>query len=511
MAELEPTRILPQEKPPRRKPPPLPAMIGPYKIESLYKVGGMSLLYLAVRPETGETCIVKIVLPKYLKNKEIVTRLLREAKILNMATHPNIVKLYGLGRYEEGLFVAMEFISGVSLREFIKKKAFTHRRALEIILQVAYALAHLHSQGVIHRDLKPDNILITESGDIKLIDFGISQLVATEDKDHVTQKKSRMGTPPYMSPEQRENPNKTSCGSDIFSLGIITYELYLGHLSHGIIQVALLPRGLKHIVLKALQLDPSKRYLDIVDFISDLSEFMKTMDQEKGEEDLSSEVYDLIEHTRSVLMPKKPPLWAEAEIGISIRSGWGLDSLYLDFFPLYPTKLGILLAEPVGPLADALFRSSTFRGMARLAAKEKGLNPVDFLGSLNSALSDDPVRSRFLAAFLLLDTEQNVLSYASCQFGSLWHYPTLSGSPRILDAADPPLGERPEMTMEITHENWNMGDLLIFTSFKLASPASEERLADKILLESSALASKALPDLFPLSREKAALIAIRRL
>src|SRR3989338_52371 len=123
--------------PPPPEMPPTPEMIGPYKIESLFKRGGMSLLYLAKHPTTSETVIVKVVLPKYLKDREMLTRLLREAKILGIASHPNVVKLYDLGRWEQGLFVAMEFVQGVSLRQFIKTQSFTHRRALEIVLQIS--------------------------------------------------------------------------------------------------------------------------------------------------------------------------------------------------------------------------------------------------------------------------------------------------------------------------------------------------------------------------------------
>ena len=114
-----------------------PAFIGPYKIESLLKQGGMSLLYLAVHPKTSQTVVIKVLLPKYLKNKEVVNRLLKEAKILSLASHQNIVKVYDLGKSDQGLFIAMEYVQGVSLRQFIKAESLTHKRALEIVLQIA--------------------------------------------------------------------------------------------------------------------------------------------------------------------------------------------------------------------------------------------------------------------------------------------------------------------------------------------------------------------------------------
>src|SRR5690606_36400224 len=105
-----------------------------------------------------------------------IKQFLKEAEIIALSNHPNIVKLYGQGEWEKGLYIAMEFIQGVSLTQFILQNSLSIKRSLEILLQVAYALLHLHSHGVIHRDLKPENILITENGGVKVIDFGIAQL-----------------------------------------------------------------------------------------------------------------------------------------------------------------------------------------------------------------------------------------------------------------------------------------------------------------------------------------------
>ena len=238
---------------PKSRKAPLPEKIGPYKIESLLNQGGMSLLYLGIHPTTLEPIAVKVLLPKYLKNKEVNTRFLNEAKIIETAQHPNIVKLYQVGQWEKGVYIAMEFIRGISLRQFIQKQSFSLKKALEIILEVAHALAHLHAHGIIHRDLKPENILITENGSIKLIDFGISQLGDEE----IEQRK--IGTPFYMSPEQIENPLNVSSLTDIYAISIVAYELILGKSTHGIIHLSLLPSGLRTILEKGLQIDPKKR------------------------------------------------------------------------------------------------------------------------------------------------------------------------------------------------------------------------------------------------------------
>ncbi len=485
--------------------PSLPEKIGSYKIESFLKKGGMSLIYLATHPATSETVVVKVVLPKYLKNKDIVARLVREAQILGLAVHPNIVKLYDLGQWEQGLFIAMEFIPGISLRQFIKKRSLTHRRALEIVLQVAYALAHLHSHGIIHRDLKPDNILVTESGEIKLIDFGIAQFVETENLERVTERKIRMGTPYYMSPEQRERPNQVTYSSDVFSLAIIAYELYLGRLAYGIIQMDLLPDGLRKILGKALQIDPSKRYRDIIDFISDISQFLKTVN-EKEESGVESE---LIERAASILLPRKIPRWQAAEIGMAVQIGLGPCSLYLDFLPLFPNRFGIVLAEPSGNLPDAPFYASMLRGMVQIAARQKEAHSLSaLLDLLNRTLCEESAYPQFHMALLMLNGENSTLSYASCQFGSLWHYPEGSKEPRILEASNPLLGRRMGQTFLEIQENWTPNDILILSSFPMKASASSH-LADKLVLAPQFLVEKALDILSPSRQERAALIAIQ--
>jgi serine/threonine protein kinase len=243
----------------------LPGSIGPYKIERLLNKGGMSLLYLASHPDIREPIVIKVLLPKYAENKAANASFLKEAAIIQMLTHPNIVHLYGEGEWEGGLYIAMEYIQGISLRQWLQKNQPKLKRALEIVQQIAYALCHLHAHGIIHRDLKPENILITDTGQVKVIDFGIAQLhTDPEKKGHFA------GTPVYMSPEQKKNPNKWTEDSDIYALGVIAYELITGKLSHGTIDLSVLPHSLVPIIERAL----NSKYDDIVEFTTDIGKTM---------------------------------------------------------------------------------------------------------------------------------------------------------------------------------------------------------------------------------------------
>ena len=170
----------------------------------------MSYLYLGMHPTQEIPIAIKVLSPKYMTHPEMVQRFSKEAEIINQTNHPNIIKLYGHGKWENGLYIAMEFAQGISLKQLILQQNLTVRSALDTILQVAYALLHLHSHGVIHRDLKPENILITNHGQIKVIDFGIAQLHADKSNDLLARKGQFIGTPTYMSPEQKRDPLNVS-------------------------------------------------------------------------------------------------------------------------------------------------------------------------------------------------------------------------------------------------------------------------------------------------------------
>lgn len=483
------------------KPSPIPEKIGDYKIESLFKTGGMGLIYLAIHPKTKETVVVKVLLSKHLKDKSMVSRLVREARVMGITNHPNIVKLYDLGQWEEGIFVAMEYIQGISLRQFIREKALTPKKAIEIVFQIAQGLAHLHSQGIVHRDLKPENILITESGTIKLIDFGISIFLEVPEMDLITTRNMRLGTPTYMSPEQREHPKKISYATDIFSLGIITYELFLGRSSHGIVYLDLLPTKLKRIIEKAVQLDPDKRHEDIVHFINEISAFQKTIDQK---EELSDEVMGLFKDTHAFLIPPKPPRWPEAEIGMGVREGTVFHSLYFDFLHLTQTHVGIIAAEPLEVGVHSLARASMLRGIIRTAVMQVK-TPREILMTAKKILFEDRISQRFNVAFLLLDDDQGTLSYISCNFGSLWHYAENSQNPRILTVENPPLGPNLEPFLEL-QENWDHRSILLFTSLQIRKKTP---LHEYLSLSMQPLAERAL-EMTPPFDQTGVLLTIKR-
>lgn len=466
--------------------PALPSTIGPYKIESLLFKGGMSLLYLGLDPETKTPLAIKVLSPSYVTEHDAVTRFLKEAKVIALSNHPNIVKLYGQGEWEKGLYIAMELIHGISLKQFIMQHSLSMRRALEIILQVCYALLHLHSHGVIHRDLKPENILITEEGEIKVIDFGIAQL--HEEKDKKIDKSRFLGTPNYMSPEQKEDPTKVTFATDIYSLGVILYELILGKLSFGIINLTALPKGLKKIAGKMLAVSVKERYQNISELIQAISVYLNSGDLEKEQtgKDQAKEIAEKLQKASFNLSPAVLPNWPQMELGLAkVRSKDSL-GIYYDLFRLPNNTFLALIASTVSSGMESSIAIAMLRGMIRMymhpfSAPGKALfNPLLFVQTLNQLLAQDPMKEPFALNVLLLDPFKDLATYISCGFDDLLHVPQGQNQPRRLSAPNPLLGISAASTFSESSDNWNVGDLLVFHSFA-AIPEANDSEKDRLM------------------------------
>ncbi|MGE3953698.1 MAG: protein kinase [Parachlamydiales bacterium] len=464
-------QTLPDIRHPHPKVPPkvaaIPEMIGPYKIEGALDKGGMAHLYLAVDPETHDPLAIKVLRPEHLSHPELKGHFLKEAEIISMTDHPNIVKLRGHGEWAGGLYIAMEFIRGISLRQFILQHTMSLKRSLEVVLQIAQALLHLHAHGVIHRDLKPENILLTSSGGIKVIDFGIAQLHDERELEEGSLGKRVMGTPVYMSPEQRDNPLQVSYASDIYSLGIIAYELVLGRLSHGVVHVSLLPRGLQKVLGKALQPSPEERYQDIQSFIDDLGAYLHS---EAIEKDQRGRGYsqDLAEHVRSAqetLLPQSLPKWNEVAIGLASHRELNISGIYYDFIPLEEGAYAIIMSEPSSTGVEGIIHAAMLQGMVH-AVSRQSTDPVHLVTAVNRLVCKHPVEEIFTLNVLILQPRLGELHYLSCGYGPLWQVRAGTQKAEVISSHNIAIGIDPNHEYLATAHNWNVGDTLILSTFR---------------------------------------------
>lgn len=460
----------------------VPESIGPYKVEALLEKGGMSYLYLATHPETEDPITIKVLFPEYVSNPEMVQRFLREAEIIEMTDHPNIVKLFGQGTWEGGLYIAMEFIQGISLRQYLLRNLISLKHALEIVMEISMALCHLHAHGVIHRDLKPENILITESGGVKVIDFGIAQLLAEPELQHQAKDPSQsrrrlIGTPIYMSPEQRENPESTSYPSDLYSLGIITYELVMGKLSHGQIYLSLMPKGLQKILAKTLQAKVEDRYQDIVDFMTDISNYLNSSNLIKENRELAplSDLSESLRHAQASLIPKQPPQWSTVDIGFASYKSLGISNLYYDFFELPDDAFAIILGEPSIKGSPGIVYTSVLRGMIR-ALSHLTQKPEELAIILNDLLIHDPMQQVFAFSYLILLPQKNIFRFISCGSGHLWLIHPTSSLPQPIVSHQQPLGQNLTAEFKEVEHPWNVGDSLVFYACSSSNSSTEDAI-----------------------------------
>ena len=454
----------------------LPKKIGPYKIETQLSKGGMSFLYLGLHPQTNAPVAIKVLSPRYMTHPEMVSQFLKEAEIIALTDHPNIIKLYGQGEWENGLYIAMEFIQGISLKQFIMQQNLSIRSCLETILQVSYALLHLHTHGVIHRDLKPENILITENGGIKVIDFGIAQLSNEESSSSPFKQGQFLGTPSYMSPQQKKDPLNVTYATDIYSLGVIAFELIVGKLSFGNIQLSLLSEDLQKIIMKALEPMVEDRYQDIVDLITDITSYLKaeTLNKKAGSREEVKEVWGHLEESHRELLPDSIPKWNAFDIGMAKPDRDTDLGSYYDFLRFADQSYLIVLAEYMQSSIQGLSYSGVLKGMVQTLTREYLTNdslsfqPISFITVLNEMLASYKKKMPFLFQLLYLSPIKDQFSFISCGCGSLLHLPTGTKTPRFLSNQNPPLGENLHHGFYETTENWTEGDLLIAHSFDSA-------------------------------------------
>jgi WD40 repeat protein/tRNA A-37 threonylcarbamoyl transferase component Bud32 len=269
-----------------------PRRLGKYELIEPVGVGSFGTVYKAHDSELDRTVAIKVPRVNHLAAKEDLERFLREARSVARLQHPSIVSVHEIGQWEQTPYLVIEFVQGSTLAEVLSSRRPAPRQAAEWVAAVADALHYAHEMGVIHRDVKPANIMLDEKGTLRLMDFGL----ARRDTGDVTMTIDGqvLGTPAYMSPEQARGESHKVCGrSDVYSLGVILYQLLTGELPfrgttrmllHQVLHDEprrprslshLVPRNLETICLKAMAKEPGRRYATARDMADDLRRFLK--------------------------------------------------------------------------------------------------------------------------------------------------------------------------------------------------------------------------------------------
>ena len=261
-----------------------------YEILEVIGIGGMAVVYKARCHRLNRLVAIKILKDEYSQDQEFRDRFHAESQAVAMLSHPNIVSVYDVSSSCEADYIVMELIDGISLKQYMEKKGVLNwKETLHFAIQIAKALEHAHGRGIVHRDIKPHNVMVLKNGSIKVADFGIAQVTSRTS----TLTTEALGSVHYISPEQAKG-GRVDNRSDLYSLGVVMYEMIAGRVPYdgdSPVNIAIqhinggaqkpsqynpnIPGGLEQIIQKAMALAPKDRYLTATAMLYDMDEFRK--------------------------------------------------------------------------------------------------------------------------------------------------------------------------------------------------------------------------------------------
>ena len=306
---------------------------GRYEILEVIGTGGMAVVYKARCHRLNRLVAIKILKDELGKDEEFRDRFHGESQAVAMLSHPNIMSVYDVSTHDDADYIVMELIDGITLKQYMEKKGTLNwKETLHFAMQIAKALEHAHGRGIVHRDIKPHNVMVLKNGSVKVTDFGIARLMSQSN----TLTKEALGSVHYISPEQAKG-GRVDNRSDLYSLGVVMYEMMTGrapydgdspvavaiqHINGGAEMPSVLnpniPGGLEQIIMKCMATDPAQRYNSATALLYDLEELRKdpAILFSFNQEDPLEEILKVYPGKKNQARPQQPRSTAERVAGV---------------------------------------------------------------------------------------------------------------------------------------------------------------------------------------------------
>lgn len=397
---------------------------GRYLIESLIGVGGMANVYKGRDVRTGNQIAVKVLKEEFLDNEELVRRFKNESKAISILNHPNIVKVYDVSVTDQLQYIVMEYIDGITLKEYLKQRngALTWKEVVHFATQVLSALDHAHSKGIVHRDVKPQNIMLQADGSIKMMDFGIARFSRAQSQ---TVSDKAIGSVHYISPEQAKGDH-TDARTDIYSVGVMMYEMLSGKLPFdgtGAVSIAIMqisekpkplaevapniPVGLRQITEKAMEKDPADRYQSAQEMLDAIAAFRRdpsiSFEYEYNTQDNPDKTINRVVSSTTKTAGKAAVSTSQARRAGTMNSGKGKNvkkqkAKAANGFSMLPIFFGMAVAFVIGAaiLVYLIFTNST----NSFFSKHADVQLINFVGMTEDEFRASDYNSSLLAKWV---------------------------------------------------------------------------------------------------------------
>jgi len=394
----------------------MPVSLGPYKVVDLLGEGGMGVVYKG-RGKRDEIVAIKVMSAKHAAKPSLVKRFLREFKICEMLDHPNIARAIGAAKQDNQIFFVMEYVPGTNLDDRIEGGDIALGDALDVVRQACLGLGHAHANGVVHRDIKPGNLIVRDDGVVSIIDFGIAYK-EEEGVKSVTQEGAVMGTPYYMSPEQSKGLADTDHRTDIYAIGIVLYEMISGRTPSGLLSPDAVPEGLGRIIGRATAYHRDKRYASMDALVADIDAYLAQGGVESDSRVLDeiSDGTKLRETMIRMLFPKAVPEVPGMELACMYLPAAGVGGNYYDFIDIDGTAIGLLVGN-LGqkPNMESLVFLSMVRSAFRLCARGER-DPALALALTNDFIAREELDCFAVFSYAVIDPEDRTLRVATAGF-----------------------------------------------------------------------------------------------